>query len=141
MIPNDLLYAKSHEWLKIDGENGTIGITQFAQEQLGDLTYVELPEIGASFAAGDEFGSIESVKAASELYLPVGGEVIAVNELLADAPEKVNEDRVRGRLAHQDKDFRHSRGPAGRRRLSSRYRVRSALAPRRPDAVRSPYPG
>ncbi|MEF2145816.1 MAG: glycine cleavage system protein GcvH [Desulfovibrionaceae bacterium] len=92
MIPNDLLYAKSHEWLKIDGENGTIGITQFAQEQLGDLTYVELPEIGASFAAGDEFGSIESVKAASELYLPVGGEVIAVNELLADAPEKVNED-------------------------------------------------
>ncbi|WP_319778622.1 glycine cleavage system protein GcvH [Maridesulfovibrio sp.] len=92
MIPQELLYSKSHEWLKVDGENGVIGITHFAQEQLGDLTFVELPQEGDTFAAGDEFGSIESVKAASEMYAPVDCEVIAVNEALEDAPEKVNED-------------------------------------------------
>ncbi|WP_419778634.1 glycine cleavage system protein GcvH [Maridesulfovibrio sp.] len=92
MIPQELLYAKSHEWLKVDGENGTIGITHFAQEQLGDLTFVELPQEGDTFAAGDEFGSIESVKAASEMYAPVDCEVVEVNEALEDAPEKVNED-------------------------------------------------
>ncbi len=92
MIPQELLYAKSHEWLKVDGENGTIGITHFAQEQLGDLTFVELPQEGDTFAAGDEFGSIESVKAASEIYAPVDFEVVEVNAALEDAPEKVNED-------------------------------------------------
>ena len=91
MIPQELLYAKSHEWLKVDGEKGTIGITHFAQEQLGDLTFIELPQVGDSFAAGDEFGSIESVKAASEVYVPVDCEVTEVNELLEDNPEKVNE--------------------------------------------------
>ena len=92
MIPQELLYAKSHEWLKVDGEDGTIGISHFAQEQLGDLTFVELPQVGDTFAAGDEFGSIESVKAASEIYAPVDFEVVAINEALEDAPEKVNED-------------------------------------------------
>jgi len=91
MIPEDLKYAKSHEWCKVDGEVATVGITQFAQEQLGDLTFVELPEVGDTFEAGDEMGSVESVKAASEIYSPVSGEVIEVNEALADAPEKVNQ--------------------------------------------------
>jgi glycine cleavage system H protein len=92
MIPKELLYAKSHEWLKVDGETATIGITQFAQEQLGDLTFIELPQEGDTFEEGDECGSIESVKAASELYAPVAMEVIEVNPELEDAPEKVNED-------------------------------------------------
>lgn len=92
MIPKDLLYAKSHEWVRIEGETATIGITHFAQEQLGDLTYVELPEVGESFEVGDEIGSVESVKAASEIYAPVAGTVASVNEELEDAPEKVNED-------------------------------------------------
>ncbi|MGE4293744.1 MAG: glycine cleavage system protein GcvH [Desulfovibrio sp.] len=92
MIPNDRLYAKSHEWAKIEGDTATIGITDFAQQQLGDLTYVELPAVGDTFEQGDEFGSVESVKAASEIYAPVGGEVVAVNESLEDAPEKVNSD-------------------------------------------------
>ncbi|MGE4469088.1 MAG: glycine cleavage system protein GcvH [Desulfovibrio sp.] len=92
MIPQELLYAKSHEWVKVEGDTATVGITHYAQEQLGDLTFVELPAVGDAFEAGEEFGSVESVKAASELYAPVGGEVVAVNESLEDAPEKVNED-------------------------------------------------
>ncbi|MDD3313381.1 glycine cleavage system protein GcvH [Pseudodesulfovibrio sp.] len=92
MIPEDLKYAKSHEWCKVDGDVATVGITHFAQEQLGDLTFVELPEVGDTFEAGAEMGSVESVKAASEIYSPVAGEVVEVNEALADAPEKVNED-------------------------------------------------
>lgn len=91
MIPADLKYAKTHEWVKIEGDTATIGITQFAQEQLGDLTFVELPEAGDVLNQGSEFGSVESVKAASELYAPVSGEVLEVNEALEDAPEKVNE--------------------------------------------------
>lgn len=91
MIPADLKYAKTHEWVKIEGDTATIGITQFAQEQLGDLTFVELPEVGDVLNQGSEFGSVESVKAASELYAPVSGEVLEVNEALEDAPEKVNE--------------------------------------------------
>lgn len=92
MIPKDLLYAKSHEWALIEGDVATVGITQFAQEQLGDLTYVELPEVGDTFEAGNEMGTVESVKAASEIYAPVSGEVIEVNAALADAPETVNQD-------------------------------------------------
>ena len=92
MIPEDLLYAKTHEWVLVEGDIATVGITQFAQEQLGDLTFVELPEVGDTFEAGAEMGSVESVKAASEIYAPVSGEVIEVNEELADAPEKVNEE-------------------------------------------------
>ncbi len=91
MIPADLKYAKSHEWVRIDGDIATIGISEFAQEQLGDLTFVELPAVGDTFEQGAEFGSVESVKAASELYAPIGGEVVEINEELEDAPEKVNE--------------------------------------------------
>ncbi len=92
MIPNDLLYAKSHEWTKIDGETATIGISDFAQKQMGDLVFVELPAVGDTLEAGDEMGVVESVKAASEIYCPVTGEVIEINEALEGAPEKVNQD-------------------------------------------------
>ncbi len=91
MIPADLKYAKTHEWVKVVGDVATVGISHFAQEQLGDLTFVELPAVGDTLEQGEEFGSVESVKAASELYAPVSGEVIEVNEELEDAPEKVNE--------------------------------------------------
>lgn len=90
-IRKDLLYASTHEWVRIEGSEAVIGITYYAQEQLGDLTFVDLPEIGAALAPCKEMGSVESVKAASDIYSPVAGEVIAVNEALADNPEKVNE--------------------------------------------------
>lgn len=91
--PNDLFYAQSHEWVRID-ENGiaTIGITDHAQSLLGDLVFVELPELEDSLSAGDEFGVVESVKTASDVYAPVSGEVVAINEDLQDAPENVNND-------------------------------------------------
>jgi glycine cleavage system H protein len=92
MIPDNLLYSKSHEWAKIDGDEALIGISQFAQEQLGDLTFVELPAQGQGITAGEEMGTVESVKAASEIYAPITGEVIAVNNDLEDAPEMVNQD-------------------------------------------------
>lgn len=92
MIPRDLFYTKSHEWTRIEDEIATVGITEFAQEQLGDLTYVELPDVGDTFQAGAEIGSVESVKAASELYTPVSGEVIEVNSALDDDPGLVNRE-------------------------------------------------
>jgi glycine cleavage system H protein len=92
MIPKDLLYSRSHEWARIEDDLAVVGISHFAQEQLGDITFVELPEVGTHVAEGEEMGSIESVKAASELYSPVTGEVVAVNEELSSAPERVNED-------------------------------------------------
>ncbi|MBA4357128.1 MAG: glycine cleavage system protein H [Desulfovibrio sp.] len=92
MIPKDLKYAKSHEWAKIEGDTALVGITHFAQEQLGDLTYVDLPKVGASVSAGAEMGSVESVKAASELYSPVTGIVTEVNAGLENAPEQINQD-------------------------------------------------
>lgn len=85
-------FSKDHEWIKVEGDVATIGITSYAQEQLGDVVYVELPEPGAMLAQGDEAGVVESVKAASEVYAPVDGEVVEANESLADAPAKVNED-------------------------------------------------
>ena len=92
MIPDNLLFTEEHEWLRLL-EDGTavIGISDFAQEQLGEVVYVELPSVGERVVAGDEFGSIESVKASSEMYCPVSGEVIAVNETLQDNPEHVNQ--------------------------------------------------
>ncbi|MCE9680953.1 glycine cleavage system protein GcvH [Halomonas alkalisoli] len=91
-IPANLRYNDSHEWVLDNGDGTvTIGITDHAQEALGDVVFVELPEVGRTLAKGDEFGVIESVKAASDLYAPVAGEVIAVNEALEDAPETVNE--------------------------------------------------
>jgi len=85
-------YTKDHEWIRLDGDTAVVGITEHAQSQLGDVVYVELPTIGKSFAAGDEAAVVESVKAASEVYAPVGGEVVAVNAALADTPATVNED-------------------------------------------------
>jgi glycine cleavage system H protein len=91
-IPGDLQYTKTHEWVRREGDTATVGITEHAQDELGDVVFIELPEEGASFGTGDAFGTIESVKAVSDLYAPVGGEVVEVNEALNDAPEKVNED-------------------------------------------------
>jgi glycine cleavage system H protein len=92
MTPTDLLYTKEHEWLRIDGEIGTIGITDHAQQELGDVVYIELPKAGDTFDAGAAFGSVESVKAVSELFMPVSGEVVEVNEELGSAPERINAD-------------------------------------------------
>ncbi|HEX8336474.1 MAG TPA: glycine cleavage system protein GcvH [Pyrinomonadaceae bacterium] len=91
-VPEGLFYSKDHEWLRVEGETGTVGITDHAQNSLGDVVYVELPKAGETFAAHDTFGSVESVKAVSELFLPVAGEVTEVNESLTDEPEKVNTD-------------------------------------------------
>jgi glycine cleavage system H protein len=91
-IPEDLQYTKSHEWVRIEGDTATIGITDHAQDELGDVVFVELPDEGATFDAGDSFGTVESVKAVSDLYTPVGGEVFEVNSALEDAPENINED-------------------------------------------------
>ena len=89
--PTDILYAKTHEWVRVEGEEAVIGITDHAQHALGDITYVELPAVGDALAAGQEMGAVESVKAASDLYSPVSGEVVAVNEVLNDSPEVVNQ--------------------------------------------------
>lgn len=91
-IPADLKYTKDHEWLKLEGDVATVGITDHAQQSLGDITFVELPTVGDSFEAGDSFGVVESVKAASDLYMPVAGEVIETNEALEDEPERLNDD-------------------------------------------------
>jgi len=92
MTPEDSRYAKSHEYINVEGEIGTIGITDYAQKELGDVVFVELPQVGTQLEAGDELGSIESVKAVSELFAPVGGEVVEINERLAEKPELINTD-------------------------------------------------
>jgi glycine cleavage system H protein len=91
-IPADLRYAKSHEWVKIEGGTATIGITDYAQASLGDITFVQLPKVGAVLKAGDTFGVVESVKAASDLYAPVSGTVTALNGALEGKPETLNQD-------------------------------------------------
>jgi glycine cleavage system H protein len=91
-IPEDVRYTKEDEWARIQGNRVTVGITDYAQQQLGDIVFVELPEVGRSIEAGDPFGSIESVKAVSDLYAPVAGRVVEVNEDLKEQPESVNED-------------------------------------------------
>jgi glycine cleavage system H protein len=90
--PANLKYTKDHEWIDLAGDNGKVGITDYAQQQLGDVVYVELPEVGAKLKQGQSFGTIESVKAVSELYSPVTGEVVDVNTALKDKPEAVNKD-------------------------------------------------
>ncbi|HUN90351.1 MAG TPA: glycine cleavage system protein GcvH [Terriglobales bacterium] len=90
--PTDFKYTKEHEWIKIDGNSGTIGITDHAQEALGDIVFVELPKVGATISVGKSFGTVESVKAVSDLYAPVSGTVTDVNQALATAPEKVNSE-------------------------------------------------
>ena len=87
-----LYYSESHEWVKVEGNVAVIGITDFAQHEMGDLSYVDMPEVDDEFEAGDEFGAVESVKAASDLYSPVSGTVVEINEELEDAPELLNED-------------------------------------------------
>jgi glycine cleavage system H protein len=90
MYPSDLKYTKEHEWVQLTGSDARVGITDYAQKQLGDVVYLELPEVGRSFQKGDVFGTIESVKAVSELYAPVSGEVTEVNSALTEKPESVN---------------------------------------------------
>jgi glycine cleavage system H protein len=90
--PSDFKYTKEHEWIKADGTNATIGITHYAQESLGDIVFVELPKIGSQVNAGKTFGTVESVKAVSDLYAPASGTVTEVNAELATAPEKINQD-------------------------------------------------
>jgi glycine cleavage system H protein len=92
MTPEDSKYAKSHEYVHMEGGVGTVGITDYAQKELGDVVFVELPQVGTQLEAGDELGSIESVKAVSELFAPVSGEVIEINETLAEKPELINTD-------------------------------------------------
>ena len=92
MYPADYLYSKDHEWVKVDGDVCQIGITQFAQEELGEVVFVELPEVGDTFDAHDEIGTIESVKAVAEVFTPVGGEIIEINEGAAEDPTIVNQD-------------------------------------------------
>lgn len=91
-LPADLSYSDDHEWVQKTGETVKIGISDYAQDQLGDIVFVEMPEVGDNFAKGDEFGTLESVKAVSEMYVPLSGEVVAVNDALEDAPELINED-------------------------------------------------
>ena len=90
IFPDDIQYAQSHEWAKTEGNRTKVGITDYAQDQLGDIVFVELPDVGETFEKGAEFGTVESVKAVSELYMPIGGEIVSVNTALEDSPEFVN---------------------------------------------------
>ena len=105
-IPDDLHYSKDHEWVRVEGNVAVVGITDYAQDSLGDVVYVEVPKPGDEFAANEAFGSVESVKAVSEVFSPVGGEIVGINETLADTPEKVNQDpygegwMIRIRMSH-----------------------------------------
>jgi len=92
MYPENFRYTKEHEWVLVEGDIGTVGITQHAQEELGDIVYVDLPKVGSRVEAGKSLGSVESVKAVSDIYSPVSGEITEINESLADAPDKLNSD-------------------------------------------------
>lgn len=91
-IPGDFLYAKDHEWAKPEGDKVRVGLSDYAQDQLGDIVFVELPQVGARHAKGEQFGTVESVKAVSELYMPVGGEILSVNKALEASPEILNRE-------------------------------------------------
>ena len=92
MYPKEFRYTRDHEWIKVEGNIGTVGITDYAQKQLGDIVYVELPEVDDEFSKGDEVATVESVKAASPIFIPVSGKIVEVNEELEDAPELLNQD-------------------------------------------------
>jgi glycine cleavage system H protein len=92
MYPADLKYTKDHEWVRVNGDRGQVGITDYAQKQLGDVVYVELPEIGRTVSQGEPLGAIESVKAVSEIFAPVSGEIVDINAALKDSPETINSD-------------------------------------------------
>ena len=108
MYPDNFRYTKEHEWVLADGDAGTVGITDHAQQELGDIVYVDLPKVGTHVDAGKSLGSVESVKAVSDIYAPVSGEITEINETLADAPEKLNADPhgdawlVKIRLSHPE---------------------------------------
>src|ERR1700731_4190815 len=108
MYPTNFLYTKEHEWVRVEGDVGVIGITDHAQKELGDIVYVDLPKTGSAAEQGKTMGSVESVKAVSDIYAPVSGEVLEVNELLTTAPERLNEDPhgaawlVKIKLSHPD---------------------------------------
>jgi glycine cleavage system H protein len=89
-LPDDLRYAEDHEWAEMEGDQVKVGVSDYAQDQLGDIVFVELPQVGDTFSKGDEFGTVESVKAVAELYMPIGGEITAVNNALEDSPEWLN---------------------------------------------------
>lgn len=91
-IENDLLYTRDDEWIRVDGDEATVGVSDYAQDSLSDIVYLELPDVGDTFEEGDSFGVVESVKAAADLYMPISGEIVAVNDALLDEPEAVNED-------------------------------------------------
>jgi len=95
-LPEDVRYTKDHEWAKVTGDTIKIGISDYAQDQMGDIVFVEMPDVGDTFEEGDEFGTLESVKAVSELYIPIGGEIVAINEELEDTPELLNQDPYGG---------------------------------------------
>jgi glycine cleavage system H protein len=92
MVPDDLLYSKEHEWLRVEDDVCTLGITHYAQNELGEVVFVELPEVGEVFDAADEIGTIESVKAVAEVYTPVAGEIVEINEAVVEDPELINDD-------------------------------------------------
>jgi glycine cleavage system H protein len=92
ILPDDIRYSEDHEWVRIEDDFAYIGISDFAQDQLGDIVFVEMPEVGDSFDLGDEFGSLESVKAVSEMFIPMAGEVVEINEELSESPELLNSD-------------------------------------------------
>ena len=92
MYPDNFRYTKEHEWISVEGDVGSIGITNHAQHELGDIVYVDLPKVGATFAKGGTIGSVESVKAVSDIYSPVSGDVLEINQTLVDKPERLNED-------------------------------------------------
>lgn len=92
MYPSEYLYTREHEWIHVEGEICTLGITEYAQQELGEVVFVELPQVGQVFDASDEIGTIESVKAVAEVFTPVAGEIVEVNEQLADDPELLNDD-------------------------------------------------
>lgn len=92
MYPTEYLYSEEHEWLSVDGDLAILGITEFAQKELGEVVFVDMPEVGQSFAASDEIGTVESVKAVAEIYTPVGGEIVEINEALEESPELINDD-------------------------------------------------
>ena len=125
-IPEELMYSSEDEWARRDGERVTIGITDFAQQQLGEIVHIELPEVGVRIERGDEFGSIDSVKTVAELYAPVSGEVVEVNEALGENPELLNEDCYGdGWIAviateNNDEDAQLLRAPAYRKHVAER---------------------
>ncbi|MFO7609028.1 MAG: glycine cleavage system protein GcvH [Candidatus Krumholzibacteriia bacterium] len=92
MVPDDRKYTQEHEWVQVEGEIGTVGVTDFAASELGDVVFVELPEVGSEFSQGDTIGTIESVKAVADLFLPVSGEIVEINEIVAEGPELLNKD-------------------------------------------------